>query len=194
MASTSYTSPLDPQLISFARGVIARLSVWPTLKLAVNESWGGPESAQKRTWMSSIIIDAFDPAESLDPPDDIYLEEMLLQIMSDEYDVVLEDGSAEAVAKDIVKLWAQMKDNGSSTLVDEWEEKGRRTMGEKVQVEWTVDETGETEADSTDEDDEDIDEAPELLDVGRPPNRREESEIDDEGFTLVKKGRGMRHG
>ena len=80
MASTSSQPIPEPHPVLFARGVIARLAFWPTLKLAIAESWGGPESAQKRTWMASVIVDAFDPTESSEVPDDIYLEEMLLQI------------------------------------------------------------------------------------------------------------------
>ncbi len=52
--------PPDPALILFARGVIARLEVWPALRVAVEQGWGGPSSREKRRWLASEIVDAFD--------------------------------------------------------------------------------------------------------------------------------------
>jgi len=53
--------------------------------------------------MASVIVDTFE--EQSPPPDAGYIEEMLLQIMGDEFETVAEDESAESVAKDITKLW-----------------------------------------------------------------------------------------
>ncbi|KAF5374220.1 hypothetical protein D9758_004665 [Tetrapyrgos nigripes] len=89
-------------LILFARGVIARLAIWPVFRVAVQENWGGAGAAEKRTWLAGIIVDTFEQRSS---PDGRYVEEMLLQVMQDEYDTNIEDGSAELVAVDIVKLW-----------------------------------------------------------------------------------------
>lgn len=172
------------------------MTFWPTLRLAIADSWGGPESAEKRTWLASVIVDSFVIVEEKDEPDDIYLEEILLQIMSDEYDVLLEDGGAEPVAKDIVKLWTELKETGTSALVGEWEENAEKSKGQKVRMEKTTDETGETEGEWTDEDEGDSmdeDEAPQLVER-REPKKSEEPEVDDDGFTMVKKGRGTKHG
>jgi len=53
--------------------------------------------------MASVIVDTFE--EHPTPPDAGYIEEILLQIMDDEFETVIEDESAEPVAKDITKLW-----------------------------------------------------------------------------------------
>ena len=50
----------SPSLVLFARGVIARLSIWSILTQAIAENWGGPHGLQKRTWLASIIVDAFE--------------------------------------------------------------------------------------------------------------------------------------
>src|SRR5258708_31815510 len=89
-------------LVLFARGVIARLETWSILRVAVQEGWGGPKSADKRTWLASEIVDAFE--QQVPPPDDQYVEEFLLQVMADEFDCIVEDGSGEAVGKDIVQI------------------------------------------------------------------------------------------
>ena len=37
--------------------------------------------------------------------------------------------AAEPVAKDIVKLWTELKETGTSALVGEWEENAERSKG-----------------------------------------------------------------
>src|SRR5260370_12569325 len=80
--STSQTQPPSPQLIAFARGVIAALDCWPVLRLAVQESWRGPSSASKQRWIASSIVDAFQ-ASPLDEEDQ---ELLLLHPLSDAFD------------------------------------------------------------------------------------------------------------
>jgi pre-rRNA-processing protein TSR2 len=40
--------------------VIARLEVWPALRVAVEQGWGGPSSREKRRWLASEIVHPFD--------------------------------------------------------------------------------------------------------------------------------------
>ncbi|RPD52859.1 hypothetical protein L226DRAFT_555598 [Lentinus tigrinus ALCF2SS1-7] len=177
--------------ILFARGVIARLAYWPALRIAVDQSWGGPESASKRTWLASVLVDDFE--EASDTPDADYVEDRLLQVMADEFDAVLEDGSAEAVAKDVMRLWAEVT-QGTDALVKEFEERADKLKGKKVQAEEAAGDNSDWE-DMNDEEDEDEEgpgeEAPQLLDSRqRPP--KEEPEVDADGFTTVK-GKGKSH-
>lgn len=58
---------------------------------------------------------------------------MLLQMMADEYDTVLEDGSAEAVAKDIVKLWDNLSRSESLQMVENWEGRMQKSKGKRVE-------------------------------------------------------------
>lgn len=194
---TSPTPVVSPELVSFARGTIATLSLWTTLRLAVEEGWGGPESPQKRTWLASAIVDAFEEAFNKNEPvpDTIYVEEMLLQVLSDEFDVVLEDGTAEPVAAGIVQLWQEVIHEGKTDSVVRLEalvEKSRETrliVDEKdasdAECQWE-DEDDDSKSESEHED------APQLL--GRPRDRaREEPEVDEDGFTMVKgRGKGRR--
>ncbi|KAL5512248.1 hypothetical protein ACEPAG_3533 [Sanghuangporus baumii] len=200
MASTSSAiSPvpaLDSSIMLFARGIIARLSVWQALRLAVDEGWGGPESAQKRIWMASEIVDAFEKAKPSEIPDAIYLEEMLLQIMADEFDTILEDESAEAVARDIMSLW-EIRDANEQikASVAVWEERADRFSGTKVVSKEIVQESTEVDGSSDeweDDDDTEDEEAPQLLDR-HAQSRHENPQVDDEGFIMVtKKSKGRR--
>ena len=179
---SSSSSPSAASIL-FARGVIARLAYWTALKIAVDQSWGGPESASKRTWLAGVIVDAFEEGEK---PDDQYVEEMLLQVMQDEFDVDLEDGSAEGVAVDIVRLWEDVQ-AGNQTLLTQYEERAEKLKGKAVEVREGVESGSDWESGGEDEESgESMDDvAPQLLERQAKPGPL----VDDDGFTLVQ-GKG----
>jgi len=202
-----------PTIPIFARGVLAILDLWPALTIAVREEWGGPESADKKTWIASTIIDEFesratyipsstssgpsdvaDPTTANDPPlelDD--LADLVNQMMSDEFESNIEDGSIDAVAADIVRLWRDILQPATgalpSTVVDALERKAAEVKGKGIQATRGAglqNENGEEDSDSEwDDESEDgmeVDEAPQLAPVER---ERVEPVVDDDGFTLV---------
>jgi len=190
METTQTTTAPPATSVLFARGVIARLAIWEILRIAVQENWGGSNGAAKRTWLASVIVDSFE--EQIPIPDDQYIEELLLQVMADEFDAVIEDGSAELVAQDVVRLWDQTK-LSKQDLVLKFEEKADKVKGKRLNVqEKTAEEGEEWEDDEDGEDDEDEEVVPQLLEHPRARNPRE-PEIDEDGFTLVKgKGKNAR--
>ncbi|KAF9040849.1 Pre-rRNA-processing protein TSR2-domain-containing protein [Panaeolus papilionaceus] len=179
----------EPTLVQFARGVIARLTIWSTLRIAVQEGWGGANGTEKRTFLASEIVDSFEQQNPT--PDDIYVEELLLQVMADEFETVVEDGSAESVAKDIIKLWEETK-AGNAALVTKFEELAEKTKGKKANAQEQVASDDEGDEDDWEDDDgmpedgEDGEEAPQLIDRSASRREREEPEVDEDGFTLVK--------
>ncbi|THU98910.1 hypothetical protein K435DRAFT_777222 [Dendrothele bispora CBS 962.96] len=173
-----------PSSVLFARGVIARLSIWSTLRVAVLENWGGPGAAEKRIWLAGVVVDAFE--EQNPPPDDQYIEELLLQVMQDEYEVSVEDGSAESVAIDIVRIWEEVT-SGKQDLVVKFEDLADKLKDKKPVIEQQVvgDEEewdDEEDEESDDEEGEEDEPVPQL--VERP--KKNEPEVDEDGFTLVK--------
>ncbi|KIL67219.1 hypothetical protein M378DRAFT_191669 [Amanita muscaria Koide BX008] len=179
-------------LVLFARGVIARLETWSILRVAVQEGWGGPNSAEKRTWLASEIVDAFE--KQVPPPDDQYVEELLLQVMADEFDCIVEDESGEGVGKDIVQIWEESQ-SGKQDAILKFEESAGKLKGKKIDAQITSEENEEDAGDDDEWEDESddegvrVDEAPQLIDH----RTRNEPEVDENGFTLVKrKGRGGR--
>jgi pre-rRNA-processing protein TSR2 len=179
----------------FARGVIARLAVWPTLRIAVDQGWGGPSSAEKRTWLASVLVDTFEEASPV--PDEEYITDMLLQIMEDEFDCNIEDGSAESVARDMVRMWEE-SGTGREEGVRSLETQAERIKGKKfdVKVEEAMEEGSdwEDEEGGSDEDEamDNGEEVPTLV-PARDNHSEEEPEVDEEGFTLVKsKGKARR--
>ncbi|MCJ1245325.1 rRNA accumulation- protein [Trapelia coarctata] len=173
----------------FELSIALTLSTWPALSLAVQNGWGGPNSSEKRDWFAGAISELLETTPDADVE---YLEEFLLQVMNDEFDANLEDGSAEEIAARVVgfrKLTAQ----GDFKMVDEmyarWQERQRKGGGEVRMkfVEGNEDED-DTDWDSNEEEwngieeDTEMEEAPELAKVHkeRPP-----PEVDEEGFTKV---------
>ncbi|KAI0337541.1 hypothetical protein BDW22DRAFT_1295654, partial [Trametopsis cervina] len=171
----------SPTSLLFARGVIAKLAVWHALRIAVDQGWGGPESATKRTWLASVIVDAF---EQEDPqPDVSYVELTLLQVMEDEFDTVLEDGSAEVVAKDIVRLWSDIQ-SGNENGVQEFERQADGLKGKKVQAEEGADGSDWEDESGDESGDSESDAVPALIEV-ESKSEKLAPEVDEDGFTMV---------
>ena len=173
----------------FDLSIALTLHAWPALSLAVQNSWGGPDSSEKRDWFAGAVSDLIATTPDADVE---YVEEFLLNVMNDEFDANLEDGSAEEVAAKIVGL-RKLTLQGDFALVDEmqrnWEERRKRGGGA---VKFQLVERGQDE-DDTDWDSDDMDEdedgedtemadAPEL---GRAQREKIQPEVDDEGFTKV---------
>jgi len=165
--------------VLFARGVIARLAIWATLRIAIQENWGGLHGPEKRRWLASAIVDSFENQKT-NPPDDLYIEEMLLQVMVDEFDAVVEDDSVESVAADIVKLWEETQ-AGNTISVIRFEELAEKASGKRVNAQEKVvsdDENGEWE----DDEEEEVPQLVNRAELSAPPR---EPPIDLDGFTLV---------
>ncbi|KAL8798292.1 MAG: hypothetical protein Q9182_006784 [Xanthomendoza sp. 2 TL-2023] len=182
----------------FDLSIALTLSTWPALTLSVQNSWGGPQSAEKRDWFAGAISDLFASTPNADTVIDVdYLEEFLLQVMNDEFEVNVEDESGAEVAAKIVGL-RKLTMQGDFRMVDEvylrWRE--RQAKGaERLNFHHA---RGEDEDEDEDEDEEsdseeeigngdvememEMGEAPELVKV---PKAKVVPKVDDEGFTEV---------
>ncbi|KAM3079635.1 rRNA accumulation-related protein [Clarireedia jacksonii] len=191
-AANGASSSQETRLLAFQRSLTLLLFLWPSLTLAVTSQWGGPDSASKREWFAGTVIDLLCAGENLDV-DAEWIEELLLQVMEDEFEVVVEDGSAGEVAERMVRARAEcMRGDfkGVEELERRWEVVGRKggKGGEGVfkKGEDQGDTSGDEEEDSEDEDEEgdvEMDEAPQLVRVKEPVV----PEVDEDGFTKVVK-------
>ncbi|KAI4289299.1 MAG: hypothetical protein L6R35_001435 [Caloplaca aegaea] len=186
------TLPPSPEKIQskFDLSIALTLSAWPALTLSVQNSWGGPLSSEKRDWFAGAISDLFSS-----PPDDAtidveYLEEFLLQVMDDEFEVNVEDDSGAEIASKILGL-RKLTLQGDFGMVDEmlarWKEKDSRG-GEKVRFQQSQENNDDEEEDEEEDRDSDVDmeEAPPL--VNAPKEKvvpKVVPKVDDEGFTQV---------
>lgn len=186
----------------FEQSVALSLALWPALSLAVQNNWGGPDSADKRDWFAGQVAEAFPaftpktisattaapPAAADDAePDAEYIEEMLLQVMVDEFEVAVDDESSYDVAMEIIRLRGQCR-SGNFEEVDRLLERYMAKKGQKVVMKKGEDEEQDTDWDDTDgsgDEDEEMDEAPALVEKKEKP----EPEVDEDGFTKVTRKR-----
>lgn len=175
---------------------------WPALTLAIQNAWGGSAqvSNDKRDWFAGAVSELLtsNPPQLADVGD---LEEVLLQVMIDEFEVVVDDGSAEETARSIWSGATKLVGGDVSELNDlyaKWQEKQRKggkevvgiVRGEDKEAEdtdWDDDddsEDGEEWNGFPDRADVDMDEAPALVDSAKS-KQKIEPEIDEDGFTKV---------
>ncbi|CEL05458.1 Putative Pre-rRNA processing protein [Aspergillus calidoustus] len=165
-------------------GVTLAINAWPALTLAVTSSWGGPTSSDKRDWLCGAISEMLVDRPETDAED---LEDVLIQVMNDEFDVVVDDESAGEVAERIMEVRKAVEKGEFEAVRQMWAEweakRGQRgsavagfRRGEDVEQ--------ETDEDESDDDEGDVDmgEAPALV---RAPRERVEPEVDEDGFTKV---------
>ena len=161
---------------------------WTSLTIAVQNLFGGPDAAEKRDWFAGQISELLASESDADVD---YLEEFMIGVMNDNFDLHIDDGSAEEVAAKIIGL-KKLCLQGDFAMVDEmydrWSQK-QKSGGEKriaVQhVERDDDDDDDEDWDSEDNgDDEDVEmeEAPELV---RVPKEKVVPKTDDDGFTEV---------
>ncbi|EPQ31350.1 uncharacterized protein PFL1_00685 [Pseudozyma flocculosa PF-1] len=93
-----------PQQLLFARAVILTFELWPAMRLAVSEEWGGPDSLDKRDYLISYLCDEHGDAGAANQPDIDDLAETLESYIADEFECRLDDGSPDWVAGRIVGL------------------------------------------------------------------------------------------
>lgn len=199
------TSPPETRQSCFEQGVALSINLWPALTLAVQNNWGGPDSADKRDWLAGQVVELFpeftkpktaaakkDGGDSDEEPDVAYVEEFLLQVMIDEFEVNVDDDSGFDVATEVVRIRGQCA-KGNFDEVDKlqtrWEaKKGLKVEGlfkkaedEDHDTDWDTD---DDEEDGSGDDDVDMGEAPPLVTTKK---ERLAPEVDEDGFTKVTK-------
>ncbi len=161
---------------------------------------GGGDSSSKRDWFAGAVAELFPDVASLSkqpaPSNDelmMDVESRLLQIMDDEFDTIVDDGSAFEVAEQILLLWRECR-QGRLAELDKLQQRWEAGKGKKVstlfkegqqddqETDWDTED--EDDGDGDDDDDVDMGEAPALVSVAKekaPP------EIDEDGFIKVTK-------
>ncbi|KAI0155160.1 Pre-rRNA-processing protein TSR2-domain-containing protein [Xylariaceae sp. FL1272] len=218
MASTSSDGPSpETKQSEFEQGIVMSLHLWTSLSIAVQNQWGGPDSSDKRDWLAgaiSLMFPSFPDLHKLtttasqpttstskskaqklpeEPiPEDI--EETLLQVLSDEFETNVDDGSELEVADRIIKCRAQCAE-GNFTLVRDLRKRWEESRGKKVVLRETEAPDQETDDSGSDDDEDDegqngdveMSDAPQLVDAG-VRRQKPEKIVDEDGFeTVVRK-------
>ncbi|KAK0922092.1 rRNA accumulation-related protein [Friedmanniomyces endolithicus] len=179
---------------AFDNGIWYALALWPALHIATTNSWGGPDSADKRDWFAGAVSDLYASRPDTDVEE---LEEFLLQVMADEFECVVEDESEVEVARGIWGLRKGLRgESGGDRLAGFRELEGRWRNRGAMKVDFRV---IQNEAEDEEEEEEEWDGFGEDMDVDMTAaeeavprlvpalvkKERVEPVVDDDGFTKV---------
>nr|XP_019566396.1 PREDICTED: pre-rRNA-processing protein TSR2 homolog isoform X3 [Rhinolophus sinicus] len=94
----------------FGAGVRAALEAWPALQIAVENSFGGVHSQEKAEWLGGAVEEYFFRNEGpiLSYSADLELDEVedfLGELMTNEFDTVVEDGSLPQVSQQLQTMF-----------------------------------------------------------------------------------------
>ncbi|KAJ2829516.1 rRNA accumulation- protein [Coemansia erecta] len=108
---------MHPNQAAFVEGVDHILSKWTALELAVQHEWGGRNTQEKRDNLVDEIADYFDGlARKGQAPETTDLEELLLDILDEDFSITLEDASEKEVARIICQLFSECRHSNFSTV------------------------------------------------------------------------------
>ncbi|CAB4256525.1 similar to Saccharomyces cerevisiae YLR435W TSR2 Protein with a potential role in pre-rRNA processing [Maudiozyma barnettii] len=170
----------------FELGISMLIYSWDALDIAVANQWGGIDSADKRDWITAIVIDLFKTNKIVDIA---MVEETLLYAMVDEFDTNVEDDTSLIVASNVIKLYEEcyaMNYGRVEELYARYVEKEKNRQGKPDQriVHVHGDDDSSCEEDEEDEDEDMMElvvEEEEIVTTTAEPI------IDDDGFELVQK-------
>ena len=184
-AQTTLAPPATDAASFLDLGITLALNNWPALTLAVQSNWGGPTSEDKRAWLCGAISEMLSDRPETDAED---LEDVLIQVMNDEFDVVVDDESAGNVAAEIMDMKAQTVRGEFASIQQTWEAWQRKSQQKSAssamfkQVEARDEDQETDESDEEESGDVEMGDAPALV---RVPREKVEPEVDDDGFTKV---------
>ncbi|KAK5613107.1 hypothetical protein CRENBAI_001440 [Crenichthys baileyi] len=97
----------------FTEGVRAVLQTWPVLQIAVDNGFGGVYGQQKADWMVDVVQQYFHDNADLQQYE---VEDFLSQLMDQEFDTMVEDGSLPQVSVGLLQLFDQWQQGALQQL------------------------------------------------------------------------------
>ncbi|XP_016392776.1 pre-rRNA-processing protein TSR2 homolog isoform X1 [Sinocyclocheilus rhinocerous] len=88
----------------FTEAVRAVLETWPVLQIAVDNGFGGAYSQQKAEWMVDALRQYFIDNDELQQDE---VEDFISDLMNNEFDTVVDDGSLPQVAQQVCEMFQQ---------------------------------------------------------------------------------------
>lgn len=177
--------PTEKQDANFELGTSMIIYSWYTLTTAVDNLWGGPQSAEKRDWITGVVVDEFLNNKEIDI---IYIHELLCGCMEDEFYTVIEDESTIDIATKIINCYKECKDGNFANvqmMYNKWLVKQQNKTGKIVANIVNDPLNPDVSSDEEDEQDQDMDVEMEIDIIEQPRRQRHEPEVDDDGFTIV---------
>jgi hypothetical protein len=133
---------------AFRKAVHYVLTEWPSLNFAIDNGMGGAESKQKQAWMCDHIAEMMIKGKDLD------LEYYIAEILDQEFDTRVEDGSLEYNVKWIEKFFKDCQQGKEQSVMDQINNAAanKRSLG-NMRIPPPVNATKESSDDDSDDDD-----------------------------------------
>ncbi|XP_068588285.1 pre-rRNA-processing protein TSR2 homolog [Cebidichthys violaceus] len=97
----------------FADGVRAVLHSWPVLQISVDNGFGGVYGQQKADWMVDVVQQYFHDNADLQQCE---VEDFIAELMDQEFDTVVDDGSLPQVCDSLVQAFSQWQQGALEQL------------------------------------------------------------------------------
>ncbi|XP_008836969.1 pre-rRNA-processing protein TSR2 homolog [Nannospalax galili] len=97
----------------FGAGVRAALDAWPALQIAVENGFGGVHSQEKAEWLRGAVEDYFIANADLELEE---VEDFLGELMTTEFDTVVEDGSLPQVSQQLQTMFYHFERGDGAAL------------------------------------------------------------------------------
>ncbi|XP_037335704.1 pre-rRNA-processing protein TSR2 homolog [Pungitius pungitius] len=105
-------APAPPHAL-LAEVVRAVLHSWPVLQIAVDNGFGGVYGQQKADWMVDVVQQYFHDNADLQQSE---VEDFVAQLMDQEFDTVVDDGSLPQVCDSLIQAFSQWQQGALQQL------------------------------------------------------------------------------
>ncbi|KAM3845605.1 pre-rRNA-processing protein TSR2 homolog isoform 1-T2 [Vipera latastei] len=99
----------------FRQGVQAVLDSWAVLQIAVENGFGGAHSQEKAEWMVGAVEQYFESNVDLEPEE---IEDFLAELMNNEFNTIIEDGSLAQVSQQLCLFFSQSHQGDTAAMCD----------------------------------------------------------------------------
>ncbi|XP_039221992.1 pre-rRNA-processing protein TSR2 homolog isoform X1 [Crotalus tigris] len=99
----------------FRQGVQAVLDSWAVLQIAVENGFGGAHSQEKAEWMVGAVEQYFESNVDLEPEE---IEDFLAELMNNEFNTIIEDGSLAQVSQQLCLFFRQSHQGDTAAMLD----------------------------------------------------------------------------
>ncbi|TFJ98310.1 Pre-rRNA-processing protein TSR2-like protein [Platysternon megacephalum] len=99
----------------FGQGVRAVLGSWAALQIAVEHGFGGAHGREKAEWMVGAVEQYFHSNAALEPDE---VEDFLAEVLNNEFDTIIEDGSLAEVSQQLQSLFARCQRGEGPALTE----------------------------------------------------------------------------
>ncbi|XP_032634775.1 pre-rRNA-processing protein TSR2 homolog [Chelonoidis abingdonii] len=159
----------------FGQGVRAVLGSWAALQIAVEHGFGGTHGREKAEWMVGAVEQYFHSNAALEPDE---VEDFLAEVLNNEFDTIIEDGSLAEVSQQLQSLFTHCQRGEGLALT----EAIARLTQRQQEVGRAATQARSAEGSSSEEEEEEEERPEEVMDCGSPGPPPAE-----DGWTVVRK-------